>query len=276
MDVKVGAGVETRCSVGDSYADGQWHQVVHTLGAGGNALYLDGALAVSSPTTASTFTAQDRLLVGYAPAAAAPYLTGSLDDVIIYDGQLSAGSVAALYRRWQPATLAGGQWSFTVPAGLEGYYQIDMRATDSVGNRTESRGDWPQFRGPVDTKFPEFDLAVEYSGFGNAAQTTFSARHGRQPDDRRLRLRLPVGPEQLRYVTSPAQLEFAGPDESSPGSKPSCVQPGFRSSQVAARVRRLRPLWRPALPPSPRRTSARCANTLTPFGSRRTASSALC
>ena len=44
---------------------------VHSLGAGGNALYVDGQLAVSSPTTASTFTAQDGVLIGSSPAAGA-------------------------------------------------------------------------------------------------------------------------------------------------------------------------------------------------------------
>ena len=129
---------DTRCSDGGSYADGQWHQVVHSLGANGNALYVDGALAVSSSITASTFTAQDRVLVGYAPAAAAPYLTGALDDVIIYEGALPAGAVASLYRRWQPVSVSGNTWSFTVPQGLEGYTQLDMRATDSLGNRAQT------------------------------------------------------------------------------------------------------------------------------------------
>ncbi len=50
-----------------------------------------------------------------------------------------------------------------------------MRAADSLGNRVENRGDWPQFRGPVDTKFPSFDVAASYRGSGSAAQTIYSA-----------------------------------------------------------------------------------------------------
>ena len=38
-----------RCSVANSYADGQWHQVVHSLGANGNALYVDGATGRQQP-----------------------------------------------------------------------------------------------------------------------------------------------------------------------------------------------------------------------------------
>ncbi len=236
VDVKVGGSAETRCSVGSAYADGLWHQAVHTLGAGGNALYIDGALAVSSPTSASTFTAQDRLLVGYAAAAGAPYFAGALDDVIVYDGQLSAGSVAALYRRWQPATLAGGQWSFTIPTGLEGYTQIDMRATDSAGNRVESRGDWPQFRGPIDTKFPTFDVSAGYAGAGSSALTLYGATvrdYNLTSDNYDFVCSLTA--DQLRYLTDPVQLQFAGVGtEKLAEIVAACTAAGFQTSLVAA------------------------------------------
>ncbi|MCB0189949.1 MAG: hypothetical protein KDE31_37015, partial [Caldilineaceae bacterium] len=173
--VLIGGTRDLRCTPNANYNDNQWHQVVHTLGSGGNALYLDGQLAVSSPTTASTFATQDGLLIGYAAAATLPFLNGSLDEITIFNRALTGNSVAALYRQWQPVTVNGNQWSFTVPEGIEGYMQIDMRATDSVGNRIESRGDWPQFRGPVDTKAPTFDVTAAYRGSGSSAQTIYSA-----------------------------------------------------------------------------------------------------
>ena len=80
------------------------------------------------------FIAQDGLLLGYAAAATTPLLTGALDDVTIYQGALSAESATALYRQWRPVTILGNTWSFTMPTGIEGYYQIDMRATDIHGN----------------------------------------------------------------------------------------------------------------------------------------------
>ncbi|MEZ4767996.1 MAG: LamG-like jellyroll fold domain-containing protein [Caldilineales bacterium] len=271
VDVQVGAGAETRCTVADNNADGQWHQVVHSLGAGGNALYLDGALAVSSPTTASTFTAQDRVLAGYAAAAASPYLNGALDDVIIYEGQLSDTSIAALYRRWQPAVLANGnsQWSFTVPEGLEGYYQIDMRATDSAGNRTESRGEWPQFRGPVDTGFPTFDLNVAYSGYGSAAQTTFSSfvRDANLTTDD-YGFVCPLAGDQLRYETDPIQLQYTNqPDDKLTGIEAVCVESGFQNSQVSARACDLFGHCAAGSPPQTVAYIGTRYNTLTPAGS---------
>jgi len=236
--VQTGAGTETRCSGGANYADGNWHQVVHTLGAGGNRLYLDGQLAVSSPTTTSTFTAQDRVLVGHAAAATTPFFTGALDDLVIYNGELPTNAVAALYRRWQPATLAGNTWAFTVPVGIEGYYQIDMRAVDSVGNRGESRGDWPQLRATIDTKVPTFDPRVVYAGTGSSATTLYSAtvRDDNLTSDHYDFL-CPLTPDQLRYATDPALLSFAGADLATKDLAAivaQCTRPGFQTSLVAA------------------------------------------
>ena len=229
---------EVRCTVADTYADGQWHQVVHSLGAGGNALYLDGKLAVSSPTSASTFSAQNGALVGYTAAAAAPFLNGWLDNVVIYDGALSAKAVAALYRQWRPATLTNGgsQWSFTVPAGIEGYYQIDMRAADSLGNRVESRGDWPQFRGPVDTKFPSFDVAASYRGSGSAAQTVYSANvRDYNLTTENYDFVCALANDQLRYNTDAQDLGLSSqPSSQLAAIVAQCTAAGFQTSLVAA------------------------------------------
>lgn len=236
--VQTGAGAETRCSGGVNYADGNWHQVVHTLGTGGNRLYLDGQLAVSSPTTTSTFTAQDRVLVGHAAAATTPFFTGALDDLVIYNGELPTNAVAALYRRWQPATLAGNTWAFTVPVGIEGYYQIDMRAVDSVGNRGESRGDWPQLRATIDTKVPTFDPRVVYAGTGSSATTIYSATvRDDNLTSENYDFLCPLTPDQLRYATDPALLSFAGADlatEDLAAIVAQCTRPGFQTSLVAA------------------------------------------
>lgn len=234
--VMAGALREVRCSEADTYADGQWHQAVHSLGAGGNALYVDGRLAASSPTNASTFTDQERVLVGYAPTAAAPFLNGALDNVVIYNKALSARSVATLYRQWQPAALSGNQWAFTVPAGLEGVYQIDMRATDSVGNRVESRGDWPQFRGPVDTRFPTFDVSAAYRGSGSSSQTLYSATvRDANLTTNNYDFVCGLSSAQLRYETSAAQLAFTGLSTSGQLSQiaAQCTRAGFQTSLVA-------------------------------------------
>jgi hypothetical protein len=63
---------------------------------------------------------------------------------------------AQLNRTWLPATVisrgAGvSSWQLQVPAGLEGEYQIDLRATDTLGNVLHSDNVW---RGVIDTLAP--------------------------------------------------------------------------------------------------------------------------
>ncbi len=231
----VGSSREVRCSAGNSYADGQWHQVVHTLGASGNALYVDGALVVRSATTASNFATQDGMLIGYAPSAGSPFLTGALDELVIYEGALSEQAAAALYRQWQPVAFANGQWSFTVPEGLEGVYQIDMRAADTAGNYGDERSAWGQFRGPIDTQYPTFDINISYSGSGSAAQTTFAAN----VRDRNLvrddfHFACAASDAQPRFNLDPTQLAFAGSSDQLMGIDSTCVRPGFSSSSELA------------------------------------------
>ncbi|MFN8445402.1 MAG: LamG-like jellyroll fold domain-containing protein, partial [Caldilineaceae bacterium] len=272
--VQVGASPETRCSGGKNYADNNWHQVVHTLGAGGNRLYLDGTLAVSSPTTASTFSAQDRVLVGHAAAATTPFFTGALDDFVIYNSELSTASVTTLYRRWQPATLIGNSWAFTVPSGLEGYYQIDMRAVDSLGNRGESRGDWPQLRTTIDTKLPTFDLSVVYTGTGSAATTIYSAtvRDDNLSADN-YQFVCQLKPDQLRYAVDPTLLSFAGTNAGTYTNTKDlaeivaqCTRPGFQTSLVSATACDEYGHCAAALPSQAVAYLGTSQNTLSPFG----------
>ncbi len=266
--ILVGASREVRCSAGNSYANGQWHQLVHTLGANGNALYVDGQLAVSSPTTASTFTTQDGVLVGYAQSATTPSLNGALDDIVIYEGTLAPESATALYRQWQPVTFSNGKWSFPVPSGLEGYYQIDMRASDSAGNRSDDRSQWSQFRGPIDTQFPTFNLNVAYSGSGSAAQTTFTAIvRDANLTSNDYSFICPLTDDQRRYNLDATQLAFAGVSDQLMGIDASCTQPGFQSSLVAARACDELGHCAAGTPPQTVAYVGTASNTLNPYGS---------
>ncbi|NUM43532.1 MAG: hypothetical protein HUU38_02415 [Anaerolineales bacterium] len=236
-----GANRELRCSVTDTYADGQWHQIVHTLGGNGNHLYVDGELAVSSPTTASIFTTPDGVLIGYSPAAATPYLTGRLDDVVVYGGDMTADIATTLYRQWQPVTLIPGAtpleatWAYTVPLGIEGYYQIDMRAADAIGNQNDNRGEWPQFRGPIDTAPPSFDVSVGYSGSGSAAQTLFSGTvHDANLSTTDYAFVCDLANASLIYETDPIEFAFTQTQNDQLTTISStCTQNGYQSSQIS-------------------------------------------
>ncbi|WP_380175221.1 LamG-like jellyroll fold domain-containing protein [Kineococcus sp. DHX-1] len=84
-----------------SYADGQWHQVVATLGPAGMQLYVDGALVAgdASTTTAETNDGYWRVggdaVSGWPQAPTSTSLAGDLDEVAVYPTALTAAQVAA-------------------------------------------------------------------------------------------------------------------------------------------------------------------------------------
>jgi hypothetical protein len=85
---------------------------------------------------------------------------------------------ALLNRTWLPVTLAQrgpgvatSTWSFQIPAGLEGEYQIDLRARDLLGNVAIGANQW---RGIIDTQAPRVVMTAVTSGvsfFNNADNT---------------------------------------------------------------------------------------------------------
>jgi large repetitive protein len=103
-----------------SFNDGQWHQVVATQGAAGMALYVDGAVAGTSPvTTHQPYSGYWRVggdsLNGWPNQPTSAYFQGTVDEVAVYSGQLSAARVSAHY------TLGGAEADThapTAPADL--------------------------------------------------------------------------------------------------------------------------------------------------------------
>jgi hypothetical protein len=81
---------------------------------------------------------------------------------------------------WATTTLAqSGEgitettWSYAIPAGLEGTYQIDLRGTDTRNNRNDDQVTWNHWRGEIDTLAPRAAITVTYRGNGDAAQTVY-------------------------------------------------------------------------------------------------------
>ncbi|ASK67138.1 hypothetical protein CFK39_09520 [Brachybacterium avium] len=85
------------------YNDGEWHHVVASQGAGGTALYLDGALvaANSAVTTAQSYTGYWRIggdnLSGWPNGPGSNYFDGDIDEVAVYARALEPGQVATHY-----------------------------------------------------------------------------------------------------------------------------------------------------------------------------------
>lgn len=168
------------CTSGTNYADDNWHHVAHILdSAERQKLYVDGTVAATGAAIASGLTTQNSFNLGYAEQASQPYFAGRLDDVAVYDSALSADEVLAIAQRWQPATLAATgadvtatTWQLDLPAGLDGYYQIDVRGADRLGNRSDAeRNFWREWRGIIDITAPRIDFDLTYTGFGASART---------------------------------------------------------------------------------------------------------
>lgn len=98
------------------------------------------------------------------------YFKGKLDDVRIETRALSALEIADLYRSgWQNTTLADAgalesTWSDSVPAGLEGAYQLALRGADTIGRFDVSPDTQNAWRGSADTLAPRLSIDRETQG----------------------------------------------------------------------------------------------------------------
>ncbi|MFN8440654.1 MAG: LamG-like jellyroll fold domain-containing protein [Caldilineaceae bacterium] len=84
------------------------------------------------------------------------------------EGVTGDAAEALLNRPWLPVTLAqsgagkaSSSWSFQVPAGLENQVQINLRATDMLGNRSVAGNAW---RGAIDTLDPRVSMTATATG----------------------------------------------------------------------------------------------------------------
>ncbi len=134
-------------------------------------VYLDGAPVLTS--TSAVATASMSVNAGVHQLR--------VDYVNLMLGTASAHfDVALSQANWQPATLAQSgagvvatTWGYTVPLGLEGLYEIDVRGSDVVGNRNDDPTTWNKWRGVIDTLPPRVNLNVSFTGFGASALTHY-------------------------------------------------------------------------------------------------------
>jgi cytoskeletal protein CcmA (bactofilin family) len=56
------------------------------------------------------------------------------------------------------AEVLNASWNYTVPTDLEGFYQIDLRASDQQGNQENDSAAWGVWQGEIDTLAPRLSL----------------------------------------------------------------------------------------------------------------------
>ncbi|MEC5180616.1 PKD domain-containing protein [Arthrobacter sp. CG_A4] len=112
-------GVQT-LSTGNTYNDGQWHQVTASLGADGMRLFIDGVPAGqrSDVTSGQGYSGYWRIggdnIGGWPNQPASNYFAGAIDDVAIYPTVLTRQTVLAHYT-------ASGRESSLPPAPADPY-----------------------------------------------------------------------------------------------------------------------------------------------------------
>jgi hypothetical protein len=94
-------GTKHTISTTRRYNDGAWHHLVVSNGRAGMRMYVDGTLAVHSPSVydPDDYTGFWQLggdaLAGWTPQSASLDFAGSLDEFAVYPSELDAATIAA-------------------------------------------------------------------------------------------------------------------------------------------------------------------------------------
>lgn len=147
---------------GDAALGSGWHQIAAVIdrASGVATLYVDG-----EPAGGGDLPAAEALGGGF--LALGGGYSGLIDEPTLITGALNAAQVRALYATadtpWRGAAIgAGGStWGLATRAGLEGQYQLDLRADDALGNRSFAGNRW---RLVIDTRDPRITLDAQATG----------------------------------------------------------------------------------------------------------------
>jgi PKD repeat protein len=132
-------GALTTVNSTNSYNDGQWHQVVGTLGPNGVALYVDGVKVATDPTTTSAQSYNGYWRVGgdnldsWPGKPTSRNVNGTIDEVAIYPLVLTDAQIA---QQWQ----ASGQAPNKVPTAAFTSTSTFLAATFDGSTSTDSDG----------------------------------------------------------------------------------------------------------------------------------------
>lgn len=107
-----------------TYTDTNWHHLVITYNATTNArkAYVDGAL-VASDTASADFGGLSHLFVGAGLGGSASWFKGYIDEVLVYNTELSASAILAAYNR------GAGKTAISDATMIAGYHLDETSGT---------------------------------------------------------------------------------------------------------------------------------------------------
>ena len=171
--------------------DGAWHHVAMTYdgssSASGGIIYLDNVVeSVTTPsdtlsmTIATTLSAE----IGARALGSESFFDGNIDDVAMYDKELSAGEVTTIYNSGMPGDLRlGGQ-----PSNLVGYWRLGDGITSPFSNNSlkfeGTTNDYTEGRNQHDfANNVDFSIGCWFRSINQgASQTLISKRDTGVPD----------------------------------------------------------------------------------------------
>lgn len=175
---------------------GVWQHVAGTYDGQTMVAYVNGVEVGSLPVVGEIVHTSSPLQNMFLSSGLGGY-NGQMDEVGVYDRALSDAEIYALAQSeaagiegveiglesfdftgealsaisWYAATVSGGSWQYTIPANIEGLYNLYLRGRDNFDNESLAQVIW---RGVLDTKPPAVVASGQLLGSGSAAQTAYS------------------------------------------------------------------------------------------------------
>lgn len=145
--------------------DGWFHLMVTVDGEGNGTLYMDGEPQESFHTTIHP-DPLGKFSIGqqWDGSSASDHFKGYIDEITIYNRVLTPEEVRIHYGDAvlsdSGAGVISATWTYTVPQGLDGLYQINLLPVDVLGNPA-GQIDWARWTGLIDTRAPDLEIEAK-------------------------------------------------------------------------------------------------------------------
>ncbi len=168
---------------GIGHDENQWHYVMVSIPEDGQGtLYVNGEPFITFETD-SRPDPNGYFSIGMQRGGSGntDFFGGLIDEVRVHDRALSASEITQVYADAMLDAAGSGvtqtDWNFTIPEGLDGLYQINLRPGD-IHENSAPNDQWPVWNGMIDTRAPLVELTIveNEETYDLAGQNVFSAK----------------------------------------------------------------------------------------------------